>query len=236
MLLSRLLRALRAPSLVAVVSFAFATAAHAGERCQPPDEEGNVYCEVGIPSERLGPVSAEQKMSQWCWAAAISSIFGYHGHPVAQERIVAAVWGRLVDLPAMSGGMMTESLARPWTDDRGRPFRARVRVYDAAAGEFGVDEAMVIDELRDERPLLVGTVGHAMVMTALAFVRDPWGGEHIVSIIVRDPWPGSGQPSGPSALGRRELRWEEMDPQYVATVDIPRKKPRADLDREPDER
>lgn len=208
----RLLRTL----LGSVAAVAITTAAAwAGERCQPPDEDGNVFCEVGIPSERLEPVSATQKMSQWCWAAAISSIFGYHGHPVAQERIVAAIWGRLVDLPAMSGAMMTESLARPWTDDRGRPFRARVRVYDAATGELGVDEAMVIDELRAERPLLIGTVGHAMVMTALGYLRDPWGGEHIVSVIVRDPWPGR---------GRRELGWDEMDPQYVATVELPKRR------------
>jgi len=189
--------------------------AHAGERCQPPDAYGNVLCEVGIPRERLELVTAQQKMSQWCWAAAISMLFDYHGNPVAQERIVESTWGRRADLPALNGEMMTASLGRTWRDDRGRTFRARVRVYDAAAGEYGVDAATVIDELRAERPLLVGTVGHAMVLTALTYVRGPWGDIEVTSVIVRDPWPGR---------GRRELSWEEMSPQYIATVAIARPK------------
>ncbi len=188
--------------------------ARAGERCHPPDAEGDSYCEVGIPSERLEPVTAQQKMSQWCWAASISMLFAFHGHPVAQERIVAGIWGHLADLPAPTGGTMSDALARPWRDDRGHPFRARIRVFDAGAGEYGLDEEAVIDELRAERPLLVGTAGHAMVVTALTYVKDPSGFTQVVSVIVRDPWPGR---------GRRALSWEEMEPQYVAAVDIARR-------------
>jgi hypothetical protein len=187
--------------------------AHAGERCQPTDALGNALCEVGIPSGRLEPIASRQQMSQWCWAASISMIFRFHGHPVAQERIVEGIWGELVDLPALSGAMMSDSLARPWTDDRGRDFRARVRVYDLAEGRFEIDARTVIDELRAERPLLVGTSGHAMVVTALRFLRSPWGAEEVLAVTVRDPWPGR---------GRRELAWHEMQPTFLATVDIPR--------------
>jgi len=200
------------PSLLAIVLLS-AVGARAGERCEPPDEQGNVLCVVGIPSERLEPVTSQQRMSQWCWAASISMLFGFHGHAVSQERIVQSVWGQLVDLPAMSGSMMSESLARPWVDDRGRRFQARVRVFDVDAGQYGVDTDAIIDELRAERPLLVGTVGHAMVMTALRYVTSPSGMAEVVGATVRDPWPG---------IGRRELEWHEMEPRYVATVDIAR--------------
>jgi hypothetical protein len=206
----------------ALIFFIFTSAAHAGERCMPPDPEGNVVCDVGIPSERLEPVTSQQRMSQWCWAASISMIFGYHGYDVSQERIVESIFGRLADLPAMTGEQMTEALARPWRDERGRTFRATVRVYDDAAGEYGVDDRMIIDELRAERPLLVGTVGHAMVLTALRYVKTPSGELQVIGATVRDPWPGR---------GRRDLEWHEMQPQYLATVDMRRPKPRVQPER-----
>ncbi len=201
--------------IIASLFVVVGSTARAGERCQPPDMDGNVVCEVGIPSEKMEPVTSQQRMSQWCWAASITMIFGFHGHPVAQERIVESVWGRLVDLPAMNGNMMSESLARPWVDDRGKAFRARIRVLDVDAGLYGVDTPMVIAELRAERPLLVGTVGHAVVLTAMRYLLTPWGEVQILGATVRDPWPGR---------GRRELEWHEMQPQYIATVEIPKRR------------
>lgn len=187
--------------------------AHAGERCQP-DPYGQVVCEVGIPSERLEPITSQQAMSQWCWAASLSMIFGYHGHALPQERIVQSVFGQLVDLPAMNGMVMSRSLARPWVDQRGRRFQAKVRVFDMHAGLFELDTEAIITELREERPMLVGTVGHAMVMTALRYVRTPMGPQ-VIGVTVRDPWPGR---------GRRDLQWHEMQPQYLAAVDLGAKK------------
>lgn len=185
----------------------------AGERCQP-DPYGQVVCEVGIPSERLEPITSQQAMSQWCWAASISMIFGYHGHALPQERIVQSVFGQLVDLPAMNGMVMSRSLARPWVDQRGRRFQAKVRVFDMQAGQFELDTESIITELREERPMLVGTVGHAMVMTALRYVRTA-NGPQVIGVTVRDPWPGR---------GRRDLQWHEMQPQYLAAVDLGAKK------------
>lgn len=205
---------LRTLSFVTVVAVhLMSPPAYAGERCQP-DPYGQVVCEVGIPSERLEPITSQQAMSQWCWAASISMIFGYHGHPLPQERIVQSVFGQLVDLPAMNGMVMSRSLARPWVDQRGRRFQAKVRVFDMHAGQFELDTESIITELREERPMLVGTVGHAMVMTALRYVRTPTGPQ-VIGVTVRDPWPGR---------GRRDLQWHEMQPQYLAAVDLGAKK------------
>lgn len=201
-------------SFAIVVAFhLMSSPAHAGERCQP-DAYGQVVCEVGIPSERLEPITSQQAMSQWCWAASISMLFGYHGHPLPQEHIVQSVFGQLVDLPAMNGMVMSRSLARPWVDLRGRRFQAKVRVFDMHAGQFELDTESIITELREERPMLVGTVGHAMVMTALRYVRTPTGPQ-VIGVTVRDPWPGR---------GRRDLQWHEMQPQYLAAVDLGAKK------------
>ncbi|MCC6623594.1 MAG: hypothetical protein IT385_20215 [Deltaproteobacteria bacterium] len=181
------------------------TASRAGERCH------GAVCEVGIPSDKVHPITASQRMSQWCWAASIAMIFDYHGHPVSQEAIVRATYGGLVDLPAFDGPTMTDALARPWTDARGASFRARVKVFDLGAGRFEVDTRTVIAELRAERPLLVGTAGHAMVVTAMRYRETAWGEPEVLGVTVRDPWPGQ---------GRRELGWHEMEPTYVAAVSL----------------
>ncbi|MFO0751668.1 MAG: papain-like cysteine protease family protein [Myxococcota bacterium] len=200
-------RALGVALSVASLVMTTAPSALAGERCDV-DRAGDETCVVGIPSERLEPVTAQQRMSQWCWAASIAMIFRFHGHPVAQERIVEATYGRIANLPAMDGPTMTEALTRPWHDARGQAFHADVRVFDTSSGRDEIDSQDVIDELRAERPLLVGTVGHAMVVTAMRYRKTPSGPE-VLGVTVRDPWPGA---------GRRELDWSEMSPTYVAAV------------------
>src|SRR5579864_7442162 len=67
-----------------------------------------------------------QRASQWCWAACISMVFAFHGHPIRQERIVEEAYGGLYDLPSGSGRNIARQLDRSWVDDRGRPFRSRL--------------------------------------------------------------------------------------------------------------
>jgi Papain-like cysteine protease AvrRpt2 len=62
-----------------------------------------------------------QRASQWCWAACISMIFAFHGHPVRQERIVEEAYGGLYDWPSGSGRNIARQLDRRWVDDHGRP-------------------------------------------------------------------------------------------------------------------
>ena len=62
-----------------------------------------------------------QRMSQWCWAASISMVFSYLGHPVSQPRIVAEVYGSLLNIP-QPGYLLAQQLNRSWLDDWGRPF------------------------------------------------------------------------------------------------------------------
>lgn len=196
-----------AVALVAVSLIA--PSAAAGEKCSV-DRDGDRVCVVGIPSDRFAPVTAQQRMSEWCWAASIAMIFKYHGHAISQEDIVRATFGKVANLPASDGATMTEALARPWQDARGRRFQADVRVFDESDGREELDDRAVIAELRAERPLLVGTEGHAMVMTAMKYKQTDDGVE-VLGITVRDPWPGE---------GRRDLTWSEMDPSYLAAVHL----------------
>ena len=147
-----------------------------------------------------------QAMPQWCWAACISMVFSYYRHPVNQARIVSEVYGGPVNMPAGTGIVIARQLNRAWTDDQGRPFRSRVTAaYDFDAGVFNVDNGGLINELDRNRPVVVGTFTHAVVMTAMDYVRTPLG-PNLTGVGVFDPWPGR---------GARSLSPAEMVPMHL---------------------
>jgi hypothetical protein len=142
-----------------------------------------------------------QFQSQWCWAASVSMVFGFYGHPVAQDRIVAEAYGgQLVNLPAY-GVTIAGQLNRRWLDDAGQPFWSLLTgAYDADARVYYLTNDLIIRELDENRPLIVGARSHAMVLTALQYYVTP-SGPSIVAAGVFDPWPGV----GPRQLAPDEL-------------------------------
>jgi hypothetical protein len=112
-------------------------------------------------------------------------VFGYHGYSVAQDRIVAETWGGIVNLPGSPFQILAD-LNRGWRDDAGRSFGVMGDVYSANAITASQD-------LAQDQPLIIGTMGHAMVLTAMEFVRDGYGNGQVTSAVVRDPWPGRGR-------------------------------------------
>jgi hypothetical protein len=149
-------------------------------------------CVSEVPIEKFAPVYATQRMSQWCWAASISMIFRYYGHPVDQGRIVETAYGRRVNLPSGNGINMSVQMNRDWTDDNGKRFSARITsAYDAMAGFNNMTNGWIVDQLHAERPLVVGSGTHAMVATAVEYFKTPQG-PFIINVGVFDPWPGAG--------------------------------------------
>ena len=145
-------------------------------------------CEAGIPSQLIHASAHRnpQYQSQWCWAACISMVFGYHGHSVSQARIVRDAYGSIVDMPATPRTILT-ALNRDWVDDAGRPFRAQSSFGGTTA------EAAATD-LAADHPLIVGTQRHAVVLTSLQYrFVGPRGASELLQATVRDPWPGRGR-------------------------------------------
>lgn len=161
---------------------------HARLSCGPFVPPGVQRCEAGIDSS-VAHVTASavggQHLSQWCWAACIEMVFTYYGRPVLQERIVRETWGRIVDLPGQPGQILA-NLNRHWTDEDGNDFFVSGDAYSANAITAARD-------LAQDMPLIIGTMGHAMVLTSLVYVRDGFGGGGVNAAIVRDPWPGRGR-------------------------------------------
>lgn len=140
-------------------------------------------CTAGVDSVRFQ--SAFQEEDEWCWAASISMVFSYYGHPVSQTRIVAETWGQIVDMPAQPTDIIRD-LNRTWVDDNGRRFQSIGDPTSANAFNAVVD-------LRNNQPLIIGAFGHATVLTALtADTNVQTGAWQIVEAVVRDPWPTNG--------------------------------------------
>jgi len=170
-------------------------AARAESVCSEPGPDGGQQCTAGVRSTALDQTMGEvggQRASQWCWAASIAMVLRHHGFVVSQERIVRETFGELVDMPGSTWQILA-ALQRTWTDDRGRRFQVTADMITGAP-------EVAIAELAADRPLIVGTMGHAMVLTALGYGTGGWSGGGVTSAVVRDPWPGR---------GRRELSGQE---------------------------
>jgi hypothetical protein len=120
-------------------------------------------------------------------------VFQYYGHPVRQERIVTEAYGSQLNMPAQPWTMLA-MLNRVWVDDNGRTFRC-------ISTPGSTNTVAAANDLAANMPLIIGTQGHAVVLTALQYAafyqHTPWGTQlgpvNITNAVVRDPWPGKGR-------------------------------------------
>lgn len=167
------------------------TTARAGGRaavqvqCSPFDGHGVQHCATGIPSGLLRVV-VRQHDTEWCWAACISSVFSYYGHPISQERIVQETFGSILNLPGRPE-QIYQALNRNWVDDNGLNFTVTADVLTA-------NYSTAIHDLAAGYPLIVGALGHAMVLSAVEYNHDVYDRVQITSATVRDPWPLNASP------------------------------------------
>lgn len=179
--------------LAACLVTATPSTAHAELQCTPFNAMGIQRCQAGLPTPIASTISAYQQASQWCWAASISMVFRHYGLNISQPEIVRQAWGGIVDLPG-TAQEIAASLNRTWTDANGDKWRV-------SSDTYRTEPAVAAQDLVANRPLIIGTMGHAMVLTALTYDRDPSSNGNVTLATVRDPWPGRG--------GRRDLTAEE---------------------------
>jgi hypothetical protein len=150
--------------------------------CGPVNLLGIQMCEVGLAAP-LAPIAIQQ-MPEWCWAACIEAVFSYYGHYVPQIEIVRQTWGQIVNLPGQPQQIVSD-LNRSWLDMSGVPFDVYGDVYSA-------NVVTASQDLASNMPLIIGSMGHAMILTGLQWARDQFGRQQITAAIVRDPWPTNG--------------------------------------------
>ena len=186
-------------------------------RCQPTPQ--GQLCTSEVDFNTFAQTAYQnQQSSQWCWAAAISMLFSYYNHPVSQPSIVQSLYGAVVNLPSGNGWNIASRVNTTWVDANGKQFRAQLTgAYDFDARVMTVDNGMLVNELDQDRPVIIGTRGHAVVGTAIQYLMTP-AGPYITGIGVFDPWPGRGARS----LDDREMRAMHIggDLRFLATVRI----------------
>lgn len=163
--------------------------ARAQRLCRPYD--GVEVCEVGL---KFDPqvTTAQQECMYWCWAACVESIFALNGLQVSQADIVARVYQQPVCAPAY-GPTIAAAATGIWQTASGRRISTSTEVLiDAENGVWRQDAAVVAAaELTADRPLIVGALGHAVLLTAFTYAHDGYGNYRILEAVVRDPWPTS---------------------------------------------
>lgn len=152
--------------------------------CGPYNNYGVQRCVAGINSSILDVRGLDvQYADQWCWAASIQAIFNYYGHNISQARIVQETFGQVVNMPAQPGTILN-ALNRYWIDDSGVQFMVQ-------ANSFSASPITAAQDLASDNPLIIGTMGHAMVLTALEYDHNTYGQGSVIAAVVRDPWPSN---------------------------------------------
>ena len=162
------------------------------------DKAGRHHWAVGVRTDRFNYYVAKQKKTNWCWAATIQMVIGFHGIRVGQEQIVRYVKGHLANQRAV-GPEILKGLNFVFTDNTGRKFRGWTSEYIRTDKEL-------IDDLGYRWPLIVGLRnptlgGHAYVLTGVYFYGH-WTRPRIYAVVLRDPWP-----TNPSRL---VMRWDHF--------------------------
>jgi hypothetical protein len=204
-------RAVLLLQILAAMALLLPTASSAAQDCEPMQPNGIQRCAAGLSSTQVAQMRATQEQSQWCWAASIAMVFAHHGFSLAQERVVERHFGELANR-GVPGAVMTQLLGESWRDAKGRAFLASALVGDAPARRFQFGSDTVVRELADERPLIVGALGHAMVLVHVEYERFPeQDAVRITGGTVIDPAAGQGV---------RRLKPQELQPSYVAAVRV----------------
>ena len=186
--------------------------------CPSPAPVPNGPQTARVNMEQLMQSVSTQQCEMWCWAASISMMFGFYGHPISQAQIVLATYGNIVCLPSGSTYTIGADLSRPWIDSRGASFNSRVEAaYDFFNGfnTFAGNQS-IIDALKANNPMLYCNRSHAMVLYSVTYVDSPFGPD-IQRADVIDPWPYSqrSHPLSPSELYRADLGGDMTFPAQV---------------------
>jgi hypothetical protein len=132
-------------------------------------------------------------------------VFRYYGYDVPQQRIVAETWGGIVNMPGAPDQILND-LNRQWTDNGGRTFQSQGDVFSA-------NLQTAVQDLSTDNPLLIGALGHCMVLSSISYLQDIYGRWQIQGATVRDPWPYN--------PGRRLLTPQEwFSVQFLARVRV----------------
>ncbi len=143
------------------------------------------------------PPYLPQSRENWCWAAAVANLFAYYNHGVSQEELVTAIYGSPTNAKSGPPENIAKLMNRTWRGSDGKAFSSKLTsVFDAIAGfqTPWMSNALVLAEITSNRPLIVCTRVHVMLVLSIDYcqaTRGSNGQPAILSLNVLDPWPAS---------------------------------------------
>ncbi len=147
---------------------------------------------VGIPSDKMDAVAAEQRSMHWCWAAAIQMALSTSGVSVTQEQIVRQSYGtdNFGNLPDWGANfdVITSNLTGWVVDQNSKSFRV-----NCTRGVGAPPPSVLVSALHDGHAVILAYItpeggAHAVVCTAAMYTQTSFG-PYIGGLVVRDPWP-----------------------------------------------
>jgi hypothetical protein len=190
----------------AVFAISHAPAHAQSTLCTPDPVNGGSDCVSQVNFQQFAQTAYQtQQLPEWCWAASISMVWAFHGHPVSQSEIVSGTFGALLNMGAQPYQIF-QALNGQRVDDNGVSFVSTVTgLYDAQSGFDNLSYTQVGAALDQNQPVLIGTVNpdgssaHAVVLTAVEYyvpagypIEVSADGSNIIQGGVFDPWPGNG--------------------------------------------
>ena len=164
------------------ISIVFTSTAHSKLTCRDhviPTAYGVIPARTCIASVAYSSTSVRQHQSFWCWAACMEMVFAYHGHHVPQENIVTAAYGSTVNMPGQPIDILM-GLNKQWQDSNGIKFHSHAK-------RINVNPVVIAREMQYDRPVIIGTHHHAMVVTIMNYTGNSYGNLLNLEVWVADP-------------------------------------------------
>jgi hypothetical protein len=166
---------------------------------------------VGIPAGVVNGFAVSQWQSEWCWAASAQLILNLYGIPVTQADLVARSHGNLGNNPGSDMDIL--AVLNGWV-----PAAGGSRTVHATEFPGLLAPQLIINNLTSGHPILIAIAsgpasGHAVVITAAAFVQTPQG-PLLSGLVIRDPWPS---PDHMQSIGRVVIQGPDLI-QFIAGI------------------
>jgi hypothetical protein len=117
-------------------------------------------------------------------------VMTFHGHPIDQKQVVAQTYGNVACLPSPSNSVTGGALSTTYIDANGTQFQCGVTAaFDPQNGIANLNNFTIVNELQNNRPLVVCNTHHAMVLCGVDYVPMGMYPPRITNVYVVDPWP-----------------------------------------------
>lgn len=149
--------------------------------CGPDKKRKQNVCTVRL----LGKVEffkARSADAGQCWLACLQMAGKFHGFDVPPVNIVKELYdSKLPKAPWEDLSVNTKTVH----DAKGKPVQFTVEKLQVRAAEAA-------ELLSENQPILIGSMGHPVLLTSMTYTGDLLGGMTLIDATVLDPAPGKG--------------------------------------------